>query len=207
MVLGLVLVSSRAAVAEDVTEFRYRPLVRADFRAASPPEELARHGEHLKANSCLRIAWPEGLSVQVIRRSSGMIHAVLTSPRFHATFSPSCSWMSERIEDPTDALRHEQIHFAISELAARSLTEEFEGRILRGTGRTRAMAFDQLTAEMRKLAERGQARADLEHQRFDAEVGPTGSPTVESLWARRYESAVGQVLDVVERRSPREPQE
>ena len=43
--------------------------------------------------------------------------------RFHAVMDRGCSWWNPRGRDPDYTLQHEQIHFALHELAARRLNQ------------------------------------------------------------------------------------
>jgi len=173
------------------SEIRYRALTAADFRAVRPPGELRDHGKQLRAASCLRIAWPAGIHVVFDRTADGRTRAELQSPRFHARFDPDCSWLAPDLQDVAYALAHEQVHFAISEAAARQLTGELRTRRVVGQGTGRHAALDALAAEMKRIAEEAMARAAREHGRVVTEAARRGKHASHRAWARAYRVKLG----------------
>lgn len=170
--------------AESSIEIGYRMLAVDDFRAASPPHELRDEGVHLQAASCIRVAWPEGMTVSFLDLPGGEVSAYVESPVFVAVFDPACSWIAPGIEDAASVVRHEQVHFAITERVARDLTDELSGHRVRGRAQDRASAIARLRGAMRHQAERAMVRAGREHGRFDAAASVDEGQAARD-WSRR----------------------
>jgi hypothetical protein len=186
--------SSARSSAQD--EIQFRLLSRADFLASHPPRETAGHPAGLNAVSCLRIGW-RGLQVEFSARGGGLreagVSASVRTPRFVALFDRRCSWWSPEPENPAYALLHEQVHFAISEHAARMLTEEMrsKGRVIRGYGPTRDAAVASLEENLRGVASQAKWAARREHDAFDFETLRDRSQSVQQRWVDRYEEKLG----------------
>jgi hypothetical protein len=118
---------------------------------------------------------------------------MVASPRFVALFDRKCSWWSPDAEDPAYALLHEQVHFAIAEYAARTLTAEIrgKGRAIRGYGATRDAAVADLEQSLQRLVSRAKWAARREHDAFDSETLRDRSPAVQERWIQLYEKRLG----------------
>lgn len=109
--------------------FTYRPLTPADFRAASPPDHLDGHAERVNAHSAIRIR-PTPASKFAV--TQGELYGQLCffgridHLAFEAVMIPERSWWNPAMPPAATAyvLQHEQIHFALTEIAARRLTRE-----------------------------------------------------------------------------------
>ena len=109
------------------TGFPYRSLTPDDFRAASLSEQLAEHAERINAHAVIRIRWTADSSFRI---TSGNLYGQsyffgsIVHLAFEAVMLPDRSWWNPKI--PANrrnyVLQHEQIHFALTELAARQLT-------------------------------------------------------------------------------------
>ena len=109
--------------------FTYRPLTVDDFQALSLPKKYKLHTKNINAHSCVQIR-PTRDSRFIITWNYfdkqiyyfGTIEDVV----FEAVMIPSCSWWNPHVPKEKFAyvLQHEQIHFALMELAARKLTHE-----------------------------------------------------------------------------------
>jgi hypothetical protein len=109
------------------TGFAYRPLTPDDFRAASLSEQLAEHAERIQAHAAtlIRLTADSGFRI-----TSGDLYGQtyffgsIVHLAFEAVMLPDRSWWNPKI--PANrrnyVLQHEQIHFALTELAARQLT-------------------------------------------------------------------------------------
>jgi len=109
--------------------FPYRPLTPADFRAASLSGELAEHAERINAHATIRIRVTADSSIRITRGDfSGQSYffGSIGHLAFEAVMLPDQSWWNPKI--PANrrgyVLQHEQIHFALTELAARQLTSD-----------------------------------------------------------------------------------
>jgi hypothetical protein len=111
------------------TGFTYRPLTLDDFLAPALPDNQSAHGEHINAQSAILIRltpdsnfkiapWPLWGHINYL----GSINHIA----FEAVMIPKHSWWNKKInlDQKAYVLQHEQIHFALTELAARQLTRE-----------------------------------------------------------------------------------
>ena len=115
--------SSNAKEPEDA--IRYRKLTRADFKSANPPGPI-RHGKYeLGAQTCgVLLNSPDNRSVLTkTTEPNGKVRCVgrFKLLRFRALMDRSCSWWNPNNREPEYTLEHEQIHFALHEIAARRL--------------------------------------------------------------------------------------
>jgi hypothetical protein len=113
--------------AEPGDAIRYRALTRADFKAQNPPGKI-KHGEYeLGAQTCgVLLNSPENRSVLTkTTEPNGKVHCTgrFKVLRFRALMDRSCSWWNPNNQKPEYTLQHEQIHFALHEIAARRLNQ------------------------------------------------------------------------------------
>ena len=111
------------------TGFTYRPLTPADFRAASLSERQAEHAERINAHTATLIRLTADSSFRI---TSGDLYGQryffgrIERLAFEAVMLPDRSWWNPKITANMRGyvLQHEQIHFALTELAARQLTRD-----------------------------------------------------------------------------------
>lgn len=155
-------------------EIPFRLLTEGDFLAKSPPPEVVWRSGGLEAASCLQIVWPAGQSLAFSERSVGgatrAVTVTLVRPRFAAVFDRSCSWWAPDPKDPAYALLHEQVHFAISEHAARELTRRLAdpSQAIRARGASKQEAEARLQERLHTLANSAKRKASAEHKAFDS---------------------------------------
>jgi hypothetical protein len=144
---------------------RYRDLRRDDFLAAAPPAEAAGLHGRLGAATCVFLVTDPGTSIRASSsdQQRGLVRAQVENLGFLAFLDRECSWWNPAPVMLPDAyiLQHEQIHFALFEIAARRLNSRAE-ELTRGM---RAIAANQQDAvgEIER-------RIDLEMQRALEEV-------------------------------------
>jgi hypothetical protein len=111
------------------TGFPYRPLTPEDFRATSASEQLPEHAERINARAAIQIRLTADSSFRITsadlygqRYFFGSIERLA----FEAVMLPDRSWWNPKIQANMRGyvLQHEQIHFALTELAARQLTRD-----------------------------------------------------------------------------------
>lgn len=104
----------------------YRSLTREDFRGAAPPEEMRAHAERLGALTCANLfTSPE--PQYVIEQRGDDYRGHYLNLDFVARMDRGCSWWNpEPSPDTPEAyvLQHEQVHFALAEIAARRLDRD-----------------------------------------------------------------------------------
>lgn len=106
----------------------YRPLTIGDFRSAELPEDLRRHGRHLNAHTTAAIRTRPGASIaltSVESRGRKTACGRIENLAFEAVMIPERSWWSPTLpeEQVWYVLQHEQVHFALMEIAARKLNQ------------------------------------------------------------------------------------
>jgi hypothetical protein len=111
------------------TGFAYRELTPEDFRAASLSEQMSEHAERINAHAAIQIRLTADSSLRI---TSGDLYGQsyffgkIERLGFEAVMLPDRSWWNPKIPANLRAyvLQHEQIHFALTELAARKLARE-----------------------------------------------------------------------------------
>jgi len=159
-----------AGTFDDSDTIGYQELRRADFKASAPPSEGKGMPEAAAAAlvGAVRVAPGSEFSIVPVKTGSDstLFEATVHNLHFHAIMDRKESWWRSELDSisTADVLEHEQIHFAIVELAARNLNAripEIATRV-RCTGRTaddaRRAANARLEAELQatnqKIAER-----------------------------------------------------
>ena len=182
---------SRSALA---TGFTYRPLTLADFQAASLPKQLAEHAERINAYASTLIRWTADSRFRI---TSGELHGNryffgrIEHLAFEAIMLPDQSWWNPKIPATMRdyVLQHEQIHFALTELAARHLTidtPKWASDIL-----VMELTPQEVQAELsRQIKERINAamEANLKRQaKFDEDTSLFYTPKWQQWWLQKVE--------------------
>ena len=170
----------------------YRRLTRADFRGKAPPAQVAAHADLAGAFTCASIV-PQGVARAVAEPSAkpGVYVARFEDAVFRAQMDRACSWWNPLSRDlPTEyVLEHEQIHFALTELAARHLTKALrEVRVEAGPSDAPAVL------ERRFQALLNQAREELlrTNTEFDRDTSGRYAPERQHEWLERVERELAE---------------
>jgi hypothetical protein len=179
--------------------FPYRALTPEDFRAASVPDELSAHAERINAHSAIQIRLSADSSV-------GITHGLLFGQNyffgriFHLAFEavmlPERSWWNPKIQGEMRdyVLQHEQIHFALTELAARKLSRDSQGwaaevLVIKPTLREVEAELAQQVNHMIGAA----MEANLKrHAEFDEDTSLFFNPRRQQWWSRVVEEELQQ---------------
>jgi hypothetical protein len=171
----------------------YRTLRREDFQSPTPPMDDARHAGRMSAYSCANVV-PDGEPLMEIRRPEqrGPFVARPQRIRFVGELDRRCSWWNpdQSGAPATYVLQHEQIHFAIVELAARELTARVQR--LAGTGATPADAGAALQAQIDAVFEETLDAMRERHTEFDLETSGRVDPVVQERWLRVMEAELAR---------------
>jgi hypothetical protein len=192
-----ILLPELSAVSDDV--IAWRTLDIADFRAEHPPASLWNHSGRLNAVSCVFIGTDEEIPLVVEREEldtrPARFRVRVASVEIVSLFDRGCSWWNAEI--PVDriayTLEHEQIHFALAELAARRLQRVITERraSLEASAATAERARDrvqmQLDIALRKISD----ELHEEHERFDAETSIRYDPIAQDRWRVATENRLG----------------
>jgi predicted secreted Zn-dependent protease len=103
----------------------------------------------------------------------------------------SCSWWNPKdIGLPADyILQHEQIHFALTELAARDATARVKS--ITGKGRTPQAAADDFQARVARLMHEIVSELKERSTQFDEATSGRYAPEAQEGWWRRVASELG----------------
>lgn len=179
--------------------FPYRPLSRDDFRATSLSEHQAEHAERIYAHAAILIRVTLDSTFRITSRvlyGQTYFFGKIERLAFEAVMLPERSWWNPNIKASMQdyVLQHEQIHFALTELAARQLTTD-----------TQKWASDVLVMEVthqevrqelaRQINERIKAamEANLKRQtEFDEATSLSFNPKWQQWWSRTVEEELKQ---------------
>ncbi len=163
----------------------YRELTRADFRAASPPKQVAYHASKLGAYTCAFIvpgSFRHQSAIAADPVSGGYI-AQIPGVEFRAEMDRGCSWWNPK-GAPAGAeyiLQHEQIHFAIVELHARRLEADIAS--LRGSGSSPQAASADIKRVVDSAFQEAMKRVLDQSTRFDEQTSFVHDPDRQAQWA------------------------
>lgn len=172
----------------------YRTLTLEDFQASSLEQDLKTHKNSLNAHTRIIIR-PTPSSKLRISRTRAFDKIVywgeFSSLEFEASMLPKYSWWNPRVSKQKTAyvLQHEQIHFALMEIAARRMNREVQQDASLFT------VFGASFAEVEELM--GQKVAEYIHQiikgtmaqhtEFDKETSLFHDPVAQQRWYSEVE--------------------
>jgi len=139
---------------------RYRALHRNDFLAADPPVETAGMHGQLGAATCVFLTTDPDTSIRATSHGTdlerGLVRAQVEGLGFLAYMDRECSWWNPAILSLPAGyiLEHEQIHFALFEIAARRLNRRAE----------------ELTRQMQTVSNSQQRALEEIHRQIDFEM-------------------------------------
>ena len=172
----------------------YRPLQRNDFRGNEPPPEF---DERMAAVTCAHIE-PlidrEGITIDEAEMPDGSAgyHITLRNLKFRALLDRNCSWWNPEVRnlDLDYILQHEQIHFALFEIAARDWTREPPVEL-----RVEAGSREEMLAKMRRQFEQHleDKMDDLlaVNRDFDEQTSVGYDPEKQKEWWNRVQARLG----------------
>jgi hypothetical protein len=161
----------------------YRKLTRGDFRAKQAPIANASHAAQMSAFSCASVVPKGELQMELRQRSAaGAFVARTAQARFVAKMDRNCSWWNPAPSDeaPSFILQHEQIHFAIAELAARDLTQRV--RQLSATGDSAEQAAAALQDAVDGVFRDVVLEMTERNARFDRDTSGRHDPELQQRW-------------------------
>ena len=176
------------------TGFPYRELTPEDFRAASLSEQMSEHAERINAHAATLIRVTADSSFRI---TSGDLYGQsyffgrIERLGFEAVMLPDQSWWNPKISANMRGyvLQHEQIHFALTELAARQLASDTpkwvsEVLVIKSTPQeVRAELARQIKYRINAAME-----ANLKRQaEFDDDTSLFFNPRRQQWWSRTVE--------------------
>ena len=187
----------------------YRALKRGDFRAEHPPKAfLGIHVPRPVAVSCAYVAPDPRARVfaEPIRPGGeGPYRPRVENLAFRGLFSRSCSWWNqEHGLSPMYVLEHEQIHFALSEVAARKLNRDVP-RMLTSASVESASADSVITLARQRIQaalERTIAETGKLNLEFDRATSFGFSLHLQEAWRLRVEKDLEELARFAADRPP-----
>ena len=181
------------------TGFTYRQLTPDDFRAGLVPEHLSTHGERINAQSMIQIRMTADSSFSVTRWPySDQINYTgsITHLAFEAVMMPDKSWWSPKIKPEMTGyvLQHEQIHFALTELAARKLTRDAQkwASNLLVIGPTPQEVYSEVVQQIKDMINSAMEANQKRHEEFDKDASLFYSPKWQAWWLETVEKELRQ---------------
>ena len=179
--------------------FSYRSLTIEDFQAASLPPEYSEHNHHINAHSCISIRPARDSKARITQGVYGQKSFYVGSIpqiRFEAIFVPGCSWWNPEVPEGRKAyvLQHEQIHFALAELAARQLTREAreEMRDYLAINNSYREVQEELKTKLKEMAHAAMASSFEEHTDFDEDTSLYHDPRAQRWWLEEVEARLAE---------------
>ena len=174
--------------------FTYRTLEVDDFQASSLPDDLASHSRNIAAHACCRLRTTKDTRYKITRGYLNQkLHyfGSIEYAEFEAVMVPDCSWLNPKVgKKKLDyVLQHEQIHFALMELAARKLNreskDEFKNYI--AIQSTQQAVRNEIAAKIKAMVRKANDEVLVEHTAFDEETSLYFDPEAQQRWFDRIE--------------------
>lgn len=165
----------------------YRQLRVDDFKAQSPSPSIKDHKHMINAHTsvALRPATEIHHIISPPHISFGLYRAYLQELSFKALMFPTRSWWNPGIppERTTYVLQHEQIHFALMEIAARKLNKKLSLSLAEAiSGTERKSVERRLRAAVEREIAASKAGILKEHTAFDEETSLYHDPKRQQQW-------------------------
>jgi hypothetical protein len=174
--------------------FTYRQLTVDDFQALELPANIEPHAKNIAAHACCRIRAAKESKFAIARGYlNQQIHyfGSIKYIGFEAVMIPDCSWLNPHVpeEKLEYVLEHEQIHFALMEIAAIKLTREAkeETKNFMAIQSTYKDAQDEISAKIRDLVRSANEAVLKEHTAFDEDTSLYFDPESQRRWLERVE--------------------
>lgn len=175
--------------------FTYRELTVNDFQAQSLPENLAPHAQNIAAHACCRIRTTKDGRYNITRGYlNQQIHyfGSIKQVAFEAVMIPDCSWLNPGVATGKldYVLQHEQIHFALMELAARELSREAkeEAQNFIAIQSSYKDVQVEIAAQIKDWVQSANEAVLKDHTAFDEETSLHFDPEGQQRWLERVEA-------------------
>jgi len=181
------------------TGFTYRQLTPKDFRATSLPENLSTHGESFNAQSSITIRMTADSNFTITRFSLWdqiNYSCSINHLAFEAIMIPDNSWWNPKINAAMTGyvLQHEQIHFALTELAARKLTSDarkWASNIV-VIKQSPQEAYSEIIQQIKSMINSAMEANKKRHLKFDEDTSLFYNPSWQAWWFGRVEKELKQ---------------
>lgn len=167
----------------------YRQLTVDDFQALELPVHIKPHAKSIGAHTCGQIRVAKDSKFTITRgylnqqiHYFGSIKYIV----FEAVMDPECSWLNPDIsgEKLEYVLEHEQIHFALMEIAARKLTREArkEAKNFIAIQSTYKETQEEISVKIRDMLRTANQAVLKEHTSFDEDTSLYFDPEGQQWW-------------------------
>ena len=189
----------------------YRQLTVDDFQALELPANIEPHAKNIAAHTCCRIRAAKGSKFMITRGYlNQQIHyfGSIKYIAFEAVMIPECSWLNPGVseEKMEYVLEHEQIHFALMEIAARKLTRKAkkETKNFIAIQSTYEDTQGEIAAKIRDMVRTVNQAVLKEHTSFDEDTSLYFDPKGQQWWLDRIEEQLFKTTPKINFNSPAE---
>lgn len=172
---------------------RYRAVERGDFRRVEPPAVVKQGPYELGAQTCAYVKTTPDVKIDLVKtvEPNGAEHVEgrLRNLRFEAWMDRECSWWNPTNHDIPYTLEHEQIHFAISEIAARKLNQAAAKLMaeLHVTADDQNAVVAEIQGKVKKLLDDYNGEALERNEAFDRDTSVGKNPPRQKQWKATIE--------------------
>ena len=165
----------------------YRQLTIDDFKAITPSDTIKDHQHMINAHTSvsLRPVTEIQYIISPPHNNFGLYKAYLQEVAFKAVMVPTRSWWNPQLatEKTKYVLQHEQIHFALMEIAARDLNKELSNSVGETvSGNNRKLVEKLLIDAVDKKITAAQKEILKEHTAFDEDTSLYYDPRRQQQW-------------------------
>lgn len=175
----------------------YRQLTVDDFQASELPANIQPHAKSMGAHACVLLRVAKDSKFMITPRYLNQQIDYVGSIKyidFEAVLFPECSWLNPDIywAELEYILEHEQVHFALMEIAARKLTREArkEAENFIAIQPTYEETLEEISGMITDMLETALQTALKEHTSFDEETSLYYDPERLQWWLDRVEAAL-----------------
>ncbi len=174
--------------------FTYRQLRPEDFRANSLPEDLSAHEKSInaRATTIIRITADSNFSITPCPVLDKMNYCGrINHLAFEAIMIPESSWWNPKMKAALKSyvLQHEQIHFALAELAARNLTRDARKWVSNFSAikETPQQVYFEISQQVKTLINSAMEANQKRQLKFDEDTSLSYSPSWQAWWFETVE--------------------
>jgi hypothetical protein len=179
--------------------FTYRLLEMNDFQAKSLPADYHKHSRNIGALSCISIRPSRSAKITIVQsyfQDMLFYGGTISQLKFEAIFVPDCSWWNKKIARNKEeyVLQHEQIHFALAELAARKLTDEagYEVKNYLAIGNTYDQIREEIMGKLKSMVRDTMELSLEDHTDFDEDTSIFHDTQVQQKWLEDVHARLGE---------------
>ena len=178
--------------------FSYRQLEITDFQAESLPVDFRKYTHKIGAQSCIGIRPSKDTKIsitQALYQDMLFYTGTISQLKFEAVFVPSCSWWNTEVVKSREeyVLQHEQVHFALAELAARKLTMEAssEAKSYLAIGNNYIQVQEDVLGKLKSMGREMMEASLKEHTEFDEDTSMLYDPHIQKKWRENVRVRLG----------------